>query len=147
MGQQSDHVRRVVEANGGSETEWPKNLNVVSIGAEDRTPRGVWTCARDSEHGFKVILRTHELPYDVQEALVVVGDRTFVYAHAELGGGGNLVYRFWPRFSVGGETVLVGVVTVTLGHQHEYGEETVGRCLHRHTCRLCGHRYDVDSGD
>ena len=30
---------------------------------------------------------------------------------------------------------------------HSYTSETVGRCLTQYTCRYCGDRYQIDSGD
>lgn len=33
-------------------------------------------------------------------------------------------------------------------HTHKYGYgETVGRCLTRYTCQICGSYYEIDSGD
>lgn len=31
--------------------------------------------------------------------------------------------------------------------KHEYTSKTVGRCLTEYTCRHCGDRYQIDSGD
>ena len=33
------------------------------------------------------------------------------------------------------------------GCEHEYAQETVGRCLTQYTCRYCGYSYEVDSSD
>ena len=30
---------------------------------------------------------------------------------------------------------------------HEYNGKRAGNCYHVYTCRYCGHRYDIDSGD
>jgi len=30
---------------------------------------------------------------------------------------------------------------------HEYTSQTVGRCLTEYTCKHCGDRYQIDSGD
>jgi hypothetical protein len=34
-----------------------------------------------------------------------------------------------------------------LGCEHSYVIHSGGRCYHIYTCRKCGHRYDIDSGD
>jgi hypothetical protein len=31
--------------------------------------------------------------------------------------------------------------------KHEYSSRTVGRCLTEYTCKHCGDRYQIDSGD
>lgn len=31
--------------------------------------------------------------------------------------------------------------------KHEYSSQTVGRCLTEYTCKHCGDRYQIDSGD
>lgn len=31
--------------------------------------------------------------------------------------------------------------------RHEYTSKTVGRCLTEYTCKHCGDRYQIDSGD
>lgn len=31
--------------------------------------------------------------------------------------------------------------------KHEYTSKTVGRCLTEYTCKHCGDRYQIDSGD
>lgn len=33
------------------------------------------------------------------------------------------------------------------GCEHEYEHRSGGNCYHIHTCKHCGHRYDIDSGD
>ena len=30
---------------------------------------------------------------------------------------------------------------------HEYEGQKIGNCLHRYTCKHCGDRYEIDSGD
>lgn len=30
---------------------------------------------------------------------------------------------------------------------HEYQGRTTSNCYHEYTCKHCGHRYDIDSGD
>lgn len=30
---------------------------------------------------------------------------------------------------------------------HEYTSRTIGRCLTEYTCKHCGHKYEIDSGD
>lgn len=43
-----------------------------------------------------------------------------------------------------------GVVNIDHSGQpcvHEYDSRTVGRCLTEYTCRFCGDRYQIDSGD
>ena len=34
-----------------------------------------------------------------------------------------------------------------LGCRHEYVHKLAGNCYHQYTCKRCGHRYFIDSGD
>lgn len=31
--------------------------------------------------------------------------------------------------------------------EHEYAQETLGRCYNKYTCKKCGYSYEVDSSD
>lgn len=33
------------------------------------------------------------------------------------------------------------------GCEHEYAQETLGRCYNKYTCKKCGYSYEVDSSD